>query len=112
LNPSSDFLVSQFAFNNLYRRYTKGCGIVEMGNVDEAANAIEMLNDTSLNGRNILIREDREDNGGKGGGGGGGGGGFQGGGGGGGGGFQSGGRGGPVRGGGGGGGGAVHVDSP
>jgi hypothetical protein len=52
---------------------SKGCGIVEMGTVDEAANAIEMLNDTDLNGRNILIREDREDNGGRGGGGGGGG---------------------------------------
>ena len=51
---------------------SKGCGIVEMGTVDEAANAIEMLNDTDLNGRNILIREDREDNGGRGGGGGGG----------------------------------------
>ena len=49
---------------------SKGCGIVEMRTVDEAANAIEMLNDTDLNGRNSLIREDREDNGGRGGGGG------------------------------------------
>jgi hypothetical protein len=48
---------------------SKGCGIVEMDTVDSAANAIEMLNDTNLSGRNILIREDREDNGGRGGGG-------------------------------------------
>ena len=57
---------------------SKGCGIVEMDTVDSAANAIEMLNDTDLQGRNILIREDREDNGGRRGfGGGGGGGGFR-----------------------------------
>ena len=49
-----------------------------MDTVDSAANAIEMLNDTDLQGRNILIREDREDNGGRRGfGGGGGGGGFR-----------------------------------
>ena len=29
---------------------SKGCGIIEMSSVDEAANAIEMLNDTDLNG--------------------------------------------------------------
>ena len=45
---------------------SKGCGIVEMDTVDAAANAVEMLNDTDLQGRNILIREDREDNGGRG----------------------------------------------
>lgn len=56
---------------------SKGCGIVEMDTVDSAANAIEMLNDTDLHGRNILIREDREDNGGRHGFGGGGGGGFR-----------------------------------
>ena len=44
---------------------SKGCGIVEMDTVDRAANAVEMLNDTELQGRNILIREDREDNGGR-----------------------------------------------
>ena len=44
---------------------SKGCGIVEMDSVDSAANAVEMLNDTELQGRNILIREDREDNGGR-----------------------------------------------
>ena len=49
---------------------SKGCGIVEMDTVDSAANAVEMLNDTELQGRNILIREDREDNGGREGGGG------------------------------------------
>ena len=37
---------------------SKGCGIVEMDSVDSAANAVEMLNDTELQGRNILIRED------------------------------------------------------
>ena len=50
---------------------SKGCGIVEMASIDEAARAVEMLSDTNLDGRNILIREDREDraNGGGGGGG-------------------------------------------
>ena len=40
---------------------SKGCGIVEMSTIDEAARAVEMLSDTNLDGRNILIREDRED---------------------------------------------------
>ena len=40
---------------------SKGCGIVEMATIDEAARAVEMLSDTNLDGRNILIREDRED---------------------------------------------------
>ena len=44
---------------------SKGCGIVEMDTVDSAANAVEMLNDTELQGRNILIHEDREDNSGR-----------------------------------------------
>jgi len=49
---------------------SKGCGIVEMSTIDEAARAVEMLSDTNLDGRNILIREDREDSANGGGGGG------------------------------------------
>eukprot|EP00899_Mesostigma_viride_P009455 jgi/Mesvir1/18510/Mv14018-RA.1 len=39
----------------------KGCGIVEFETAEEAANAINTLNDTELDGRMIFIREDRED---------------------------------------------------
>ena len=39
---------------------SKGCGIVEMASVDDAANAVEKLVDSELHGRRILIREDRE----------------------------------------------------
>ena len=39
---------------------SKGCGIVEMASVDDAANAVEKLMDSELQGRRILIREDRE----------------------------------------------------
>ena len=39
---------------------SKGCGIVEMASVDDAANAVEKLMDSELHGRRILIREDRE----------------------------------------------------
>ena len=49
---------------------SKGCGIVEMSTIDEAARAVEMLSDTNLDGRNILIREDREESANGGGGGG------------------------------------------
>ena len=38
---------------------SKGCGIVEMASVDDAANAVEKLMDSELHGRRILIREDR-----------------------------------------------------
>jgi len=40
---------------------SKGCGIVEFVNADDARLAIERLQDASLRGRNIFIREDRED---------------------------------------------------
>ena len=39
---------------------SKGCGIVEMASVDDAANAVEKLMDSELQGRRILVREDRE----------------------------------------------------
>merc|ERR1711935_103396 len=39
---------------------SKGCGIVEFETVAMAANAIAPLNNSPLDGRNILVREDRE----------------------------------------------------
>ena len=42
---------------------SKGCGIVEFETAAEAQQAIDTLTDTDLNGRNIWIREDREDRG-------------------------------------------------
>jgi len=39
---------------------SKGCGIVTYYNADDAQNAIDILNDTELNGRLIFVREDRE----------------------------------------------------
>ena len=40
---------------------SKGCGIVEFSTPEGAHKAVEILNDTELNGRNIFVREDRED---------------------------------------------------
>lgn len=40
---------------------SKGCGIVEFSKPSEAKWAIENLNETEIAGRNIFIREDRED---------------------------------------------------
>jgi len=40
---------------------SKGCGIVEYQSADEALNSINTLNETKLGGREIYIREDRED---------------------------------------------------
>jgi len=40
---------------------SKGCGIVEFQTAEEALNAINKLNDTILDGRDIYIREDKED---------------------------------------------------
>ncbi|KAL4458907.1 hypothetical protein ABPG75_013772 [Micractinium tetrahymenae] len=40
---------------------SKGCGIIEFESPDEAAAAIQQLNDSELGGRKIWIREDRED---------------------------------------------------
>ena len=40
---------------------SKGCGIVEFETPEEAAAAIQQLNHTELNGRQIFVREDRED---------------------------------------------------
>jgi len=53
---------------------SKGCGIVEFATAEGAEKAVETLNDTELAGRQIFVREDREDRGGGSGGGGGGGG--------------------------------------
>jgi RNA recognition motif-containing protein len=49
---------------------SKGCGIVEFATAEGAQQAVLTLNDTELNGRQIFVREDREDrnNGGGGGG--------------------------------------------
>ncbi|KAL3923689.1 MAG: hypothetical protein SGILL_001510 [Bacillariaceae sp.] len=52
---------------------SKGCGIVEFVTPEGAAEAVSTLNDIELKGRQIFVREDREDRGGGGGGGGGGG---------------------------------------
>jgi len=41
--------------------HSKGCGIVEFETVAEAARAITDLHDSELNGRQIFVREDRED---------------------------------------------------
>lgn len=40
---------------------SKGCGIVEYDTAEEAAKAIQELNNTEIGGRNIFVREDRED---------------------------------------------------
>jgi len=40
---------------------SKGCGIVEFGDVDSAQRACAMLNDSELMGRQIFVREDREE---------------------------------------------------
>jgi len=40
---------------------SKGCGIVEFATVDGARRAVLTLNDTELNGRQIFVREDREE---------------------------------------------------
>ena len=39
---------------------SKGCGIVKFATAEGAKNAIETLNDTELEGRQIFVREDRE----------------------------------------------------
>jgi RNA recognition motif-containing protein len=54
-----------------YTQRSKGFGFVEMATDEEAAQAIEKLNDTTLDGRNIVVKEarPREDNRGSGGGG-------------------------------------------
>jgi RNA recognition motif-containing protein len=43
---------------------SKGCGIVEFATSEGAAEAVSMFNDVELNGRQIFVREDREDRGG------------------------------------------------
>jgi RNA recognition motif-containing protein len=40
---------------------SKGCGIVEYSAPEEAARAISQLNNREFHGRNVFIREDRED---------------------------------------------------
>jgi RNA recognition motif-containing protein len=42
---------------------SKGCGIVEFVTSEGAAEAVSTLNDVELNGRQIFVREDREDRG-------------------------------------------------
>ena len=48
---------------------SKGCGIVEFATAEGAKQAVLTMNDTELMGRQIFVREDREDRGGGGGGG-------------------------------------------
>jgi len=40
---------------------SKGCGIVRFANAEQARNAIETLNESELEGRFIIVREDREE---------------------------------------------------
>lgn len=40
---------------------SKGCGIVEYATADEARHAIASLHDTELQGRLILVRQDKDD---------------------------------------------------
>jgi len=42
---------------------SKGCGIVEYANEEDAKEAVSTLNDTELKGRQIFVREDREERG-------------------------------------------------
>jgi len=42
---------------------SKGCGIVEYISEEDAKKAVSTLNDTELNGRQIFVREDREERG-------------------------------------------------
>jgi RNA recognition motif-containing protein len=42
---------------------SKGCGIVEYATEEEAKKAVLTLNDTELKGRQIFVREDREEKG-------------------------------------------------
>jgi len=49
---------------------SKGCAIVRFASAQDAANAIQQLHDSELQGRTIFVREDREAGGGGGGGGG------------------------------------------
>jgi len=51
---------------------SKGFGFVEMASEDDAAQAVEQLNGSSLSGRNIRVSEAKPQEGGRGGGGGGG----------------------------------------
>lgn len=51
------------AFADIMRgpdKKSKGCGIVEFSTESEAAHAIETMNEHDINGRQILVREDRE----------------------------------------------------
>jgi RNA recognition motif-containing protein len=62
---------AKIIFDKIENR-SKGFGFVEMPNDDEARNAIRDLNETTLDGRTIVVKEaqPREDNRGGGGGGG------------------------------------------
>ena len=51
-----------------YDGRSKGCGIVEYATVEEANTAVETLNNSDLMGRQIFVREDREEKGAVGGG--------------------------------------------
>ena len=46
----------------MLRCRSKGCGIVEYSDINDAARALSSLNGVELKGRPIIIREDREAN--------------------------------------------------
>jgi RNA recognition motif-containing protein len=52
----------EVAYADVIQQYgrSRGCGIVEYKNVDDAKKAIETLHDTTLDGRTIFVREDRD----------------------------------------------------
>jgi len=55
--------VGNVVYANVLKDYrgSKGCGIVEFSTAQEAQQAIKDLNDTTLDGRKIFVREDREE---------------------------------------------------
>lgn len=52
--------VGEVAYADLMKQYdgrSKGCGIVEFSNVEDAKKALETLHDSLLDGRTIFVRE-------------------------------------------------------
>jgi RNA recognition motif-containing protein len=52
-------VISATVVSDKFSGQSKGFGFVEMGTAEEAAKAIQMLNDTVLQGRNIKVNEAR-----------------------------------------------------
>jgi len=56
--------IGKVVYTNVMEEFpgrSKGCGIVEFETAKEAAQAIKTLHDSELDGRQIFVREDRED---------------------------------------------------